>query len=400
MSDRPKKGIELNSVQLVSSMAAAVTGAVLTSYLGDGGTILGTAVGSGASTAGFAVYKHYLSRTKEKVAPVLVEHARQWTPTSTMTDDQPASRRSDATPADATRAGVTRADRPVAGGNGSSPGYTAADWEQARRTAPGWAQPTQAEPGLGPGVTRQDVNPTRNDFPDPGRGQTRQDYGQTRQDFGQPRFIPHQAAGPDAGLDATRTASYDATRYGTVRMGDGTLVNGSPDGSGPGGPGSGGPGSGGGEGRHGKPGGGLAGWLANRPGWLVPAATAAAVFVVALVIITVIELGTGKPIDASVWGRSQSGTTLGGSHSKATTTPSTGTTPTQSTTPSVGATGGSQSTGAGTTGPTTGPTPTPSSVPTVGSTGGATVPASGAPGGQNGTGNGNGNGAASIAPGQ
>ena len=74
-------GIELNTVQLVASMGAAVTGAVLTSYLGDGGTILGTAVGSGASTAGFAVYKHYLSRTKEKVAPVIVEHARQWTPT-------------------------------------------------------------------------------------------------------------------------------------------------------------------------------------------------------------------------------------------------------------------------------------------------------------------------------
>ena len=80
MSDRPR--IELNTVQVVSSMGAAVTGAVLTSYLGDGGTILGTAVGAGVSTAGFAVYKHYLVRTKEKVAPVIVEHARQWSPTT------------------------------------------------------------------------------------------------------------------------------------------------------------------------------------------------------------------------------------------------------------------------------------------------------------------------------
>jgi hypothetical protein len=393
MSDRPKQGIELNTVQLVASMGAAVTGAVLTSYLGDGGTILGTAVGSGASTAGFAVYKHYLARTKEKVTPVIVEHARQWTPTGTMTDDEHS-------------AGSHSNDGSRAGGNGdvTRADVTRADWEQARRTAPGWAEPTRAEPGWGPGPTRQDLN--RNDL-----GQTRQDYGQTRQDFpptrqdfGQPRFIPHQAAGPDA--DATRTTGYDpagyeATRYGTVRMGDGTLVNGSP--AGPGGPGSSGPdrsgGSGGGEGRHGKSGGGLAGFLANRPGWFVPAATAAAVFVVALIIITVVELGTGKPIDASVWGRSQTGTTLGGSHSKATTTPTTNATPTQSATPSVGATGG-QSTGAGTTGPTTGPTPTPSSVPTVGSTGGATVPASGAPGGQNGAGNGAGNGNASIAPGQ
>jgi hypothetical protein len=75
-----RSGIELNTVQLVSSMGAAVTGAILTSYLGDGGTIVGTAVGAGASTAGFAVYKHYLVRTKEKVAPVIVERARQWSP--------------------------------------------------------------------------------------------------------------------------------------------------------------------------------------------------------------------------------------------------------------------------------------------------------------------------------
>ena len=80
MSDRPR--IELSTVQIVSSMGAAVTGAVLTSYLGDGGTILGTAVGAGVSTTGFAVYKHYLVRTKEKVAPVIVEHARQWSPTT------------------------------------------------------------------------------------------------------------------------------------------------------------------------------------------------------------------------------------------------------------------------------------------------------------------------------
>ena len=80
MSDRA--GIDLNTVQIVSSMGAAVTGAILTSYLGDGGTIAGTAVGAGASTAGFAVYKHYLARTKDKVAPVIAGHARQWSPTT------------------------------------------------------------------------------------------------------------------------------------------------------------------------------------------------------------------------------------------------------------------------------------------------------------------------------
>jgi hypothetical protein len=381
MSNRPKPKIELNTVQVVSSMAAAVTGAVLTSYLGDGGTILGTAVGSGASTAGFAVYKHYLSRTREKVAPVIVEHARQWTPTAAMASDQTPARHDGVTRADVTRADLrrpddaTRADRPLrdsngtvngtvnGNGNGNGRGYTAADWEQAQRTAPGWAQPTQAEPGWGP-------EPTRQDLPRPGYGAepTRQDAAPAR------------------------------TQYGTVRMGDGSLVNGATgaDGDGPsragsGSAGSGGSGSGSGQGRHGKPGGGF---LAGRPRWLVPVASAAAVFIVVLIAITFVELGTGKPISASVWNRSQTGTTLGGSH-KTTTTPSTTPTPTQSATApgSVNATGGAQSSPTPGTTPTEAPTPTASSVPTVGTTRGATTPASGGAGA-------GAAGSATVAPGQ
>ena len=112
MSDRP--GVELNTIQIVASMGAAVTGAILTSYLGDGGTILGTAIGSGASTAGFAIYKHYLATTKEKVAPVIVEHARQWTPSGTLTAGSASAGHAGHT--DATRADVTRADRATAAG--------------------------------------------------------------------------------------------------------------------------------------------------------------------------------------------------------------------------------------------------------------------------------------------
>jgi hypothetical protein len=355
MSDRP--GIELSTVQLVSSMGAAVTGAVLTSYIGDGGTILGTAIGAGASTAGFAVYKHYLARTKEKVAPVIVEHARQWTPTGAVASDSRPTRHDGVSRADVTRADVrrpddaTRVDRPLpdsniksnGNGNGNGRGYTAADWEQAQRTAPGWAQPTQAEPGWGP-------DPTRQDLPRPGYGAepTRQDAAPTR------------------------------TQYGTVRMGDGSLVNGATgaDGDGPGRAGSGGSGAGSGDGRHGKP---SRGFLAGRPRWLVPVATAAAVFIVALIAITVFELGTGKPISASVWNRPQTGTTLGGSHK---TTPTPSTTPTQSATApsSVGATSGAQSSPTPGTTPTGAPTPTPSSVPSFGSTRGATAPATGGAG--------------------
>jgi hypothetical protein len=363
MSDRPKPKIELNTVQVVSSMAAAVTGAVLTSYLGDGGTILGTAVGSGASTAGFAVYKHYLSKTKEKVAPVIVEHARQWTPTGTMASGQTPTRHDGATRADVTRADLrrpddaTRVDRPPragdsnGNGNGNGGGYTAADWEQAQRTAPGWAQPTQAEPAPG-------SDPTRHDLP--------------------------------------RPAAPTRTQYGTVRMGDGSLVNGATgadgDGSGRTGSGSSSSGSAGsGDGRHSKPGGGF---LAGRPRWLVPVATAAAVFIVVLVAITFVELGTGKPISASVWNRSQTGTTLGGSH-QTTATPSTTPTPTTSTTApgSSGATGGAQSSPTPSGTPTGAPTPTPTSGSSFGSTPGATAPATGGPGA-------GAAGSATVAPGQ
>ena len=375
MSDRP--GIELDTVQRVSSIAAAVTGAALTSYIGNGGTILG-AIGAGQHGR-FAVYKHYLVRTKDKVAPVIVEHARQWTPTGAVASDARPTRhdgvtRADVPRADATRADIpraddaTRADRPASGGNGTGygngnghgPSYTAADWEQARRTAPGWAQSTQAEPGLG-------------SRPPPART------------LGQPVRT----------LSLTHTA-----HYGTVRMGDGTMVNGGPgpDGSGSGGAGSdgaGGRGSGGGagDGRHSKPGRGPK-FLAGRPGWVITVATAAVVFVAALAAITFIELGTGKPISASVWNRHQTGTTLGGSH-RTTSTPSTTPTPTQSGTApgSVGATGGAQSSPTPTTSSSPNPAPSPSSVPSFGSTPRATAPATGGAGA-------GAAGSATVAPGQ
>ena len=352
-SDRPKAGIELNTVQLVSSMAAAVTGAILTSYLGDGGTILGTAVGAGASTAGFAVYKHYLVRTKEKVAPVLVEHARQWTPTGSLDTDQNPTRADAAGAAGGpSAADATRVDQAVGyqngtgrNGNGNGQRTTAADWEQARRTAPGWAEPTRAD--WGPDGTRQD----------------QRSAGATRQDHWTPDATRHDLPVTRQDAAPTRTA-----RYGTVQMG---ASGGSGDPGGPGGPGS---------GKHGRSGsGGFAGWLSGRPRWVLTAGSAAAVFVLALIIITVVELGTGKPIDASVWGRHQSGTTLGGSSTS--TTPSPTTTPSNSVAPSQSATSpgvqqnqGTQPSG----GASAGTTPTPSSVPTVGQTPTVKAPASGA----------------------
>lgn len=365
MSDRPR--IELNTVQVVASMAAAVTGAVLTSYLGDGGTIVGTAVGSGASTAGFAVYKHYLARTKEKVAPVIVDRARQWAPASTTQASRgrgsPTGGASPGTgrtqdPATRTAASPNRAAN---GGNEPSAGRYAsgASADQTRpmsaADAPAW-DPGDGQirdfrrPGFGPpDVRRPDSAPGDVRRPDSARG----DFGQRDTGWG------------DAGhRDVEQADTQTARPFGTVRMGsDGDDGN-----RGPGGTGEfagDGPGNGrhdGGPGQHGAAsGGGIGAVLRDHPRWLVMALSSVAVFLVVMLAITLIEFGTGKPIDASVWGRKASGTTLGnvtGSHSSGTVAPTVSPTPTQSATPGVGQTVPQPNSSATTA-------PTPSSVPSV-----------------------------------
>ncbi len=321
MSDRPR--IELSTVQVVSSMGAAVTGAVLTSYLGDGGTILGTAVGAGVSTTGFAVYKHYLARTKDKVAPVIVEHARQWTPTT------------------------------QSSGHAAPPG-------------------TQQAPDAG-GQTRTDLGqtgarftPTRNDFGQagPDAGQTRRDLGQTGS-TGQARSGNGQTWGPgasrtraDVGLTDTQPA-----QFGTVRMGsDGRNgANGSGRANGPNG-------TNGDGGKHSGGLGGAARRLRGHPRWVITAVTSVAVFLIAMLVITLIEFGTGKPISASVWGHQSTGTTLGGVTGGGTSSKST----VQPTTPASSGTAG-QSASPGVNNqvqPTSGttPAPSPSAVPSAGAT--------------------------------
>ncbi len=52
--------IELSITQVTSSVLAAVTGAIVASSLGVAGTIIGVAVVSFATTAGTAIYRHYL----------------------------------------------------------------------------------------------------------------------------------------------------------------------------------------------------------------------------------------------------------------------------------------------------------------------------------------------------
>ncbi len=341
-----RSGIELSTVQVVSSMGAAVTGAILTSYLGDGGTILGTAVGAGASTTGFAIYKHYLGRTKDKVAPVIVEHARQWNPvtgTQTSRDTSPG--------AQGKPGGQGTAARPATNPNNAPNGATVRGANVSRSVGPTSAD--QARP-----LYAADPGPR-----DPGDARTRgfeQPETQTMRSFGTVRM---NSAGHDGGPGGTGRPGAPADFAGDGPGRDG-------DGAGPG--------------KHGKTSGGrIVRGLRDHPRWVVTVATSAAVFLIAMLVITLIEFGTGKPINASVWGRNSSGTTLGnvtGGHSSnsksGTVTPTVSPTPTQSATPGgVGQTA-PQPTSSATT------APTPSSVPSVSTAPSQNAPASVAPTGQ------------------
>jgi hypothetical protein len=57
--------IDLSTNHVVASALATITAAVLASYVGVAGTLIGAAVGSAASTVGTAIYRYYLGRTGE-----------------------------------------------------------------------------------------------------------------------------------------------------------------------------------------------------------------------------------------------------------------------------------------------------------------------------------------------
>jgi len=124
-------------------------------------------------------------------------------------------------------------------------------------------------------------------------------------------------------------------------------------------------------GRHsGRTGGAGRTWR-GHPRWVLTAVTSVAVFLIAMIVITLIEFGTGKPIGASLWGQKASGTTLGnvtggGTSSKSTVQPTTPATPGTSATPSQSASPGVNSSVQPTSGATS--APSPSAVPSVGAT--------------------------------
>lgn len=429
--------IELSITQVTSSVLAAVTGAIVASSLGVAGTIIGVAVVSFATTAGTAIYRHYLGRTQERLrsAAAAMGHL------ATATDGQ-------------TRPGHVGANTsPMTGQAGNSHGRAA--HQRGEHAAPGlpgeqtvsgrrYGAPTTAHhrasgevsgaPAAGGPAYGGHSNGGQSTGGQSNAGQPGSPVHETwiipvqvaarlraeaegapvaRHDGGQPAG----ASEPDDSEPGTTALSTGAAAAGTRRTGPahaGPAAGGTSDGSTRMAATSGGATSGGGTPAGGTPGsGGPSGDGPHRGGtdeekpirqkladvidwarterWPKFAAIAVMIFVLAMGGITILEAATGKPLDALIWGAHNSGTTVGNvvsgpahrSHHPGPATPTPHRTPTHHTpSPTPSATTPTPTPKA--TQPTPTPTPTtrtpsPSPTPSAGthspsSSGGSTAP--------------------------
>jgi hypothetical protein len=307
-------GLQLSPVQIVASLLATLTGAILASYLGVGGTLAGAAVGSIASTTGTEVYRHYLRRSQErlKAAGEVLRHRQE--PTG-----QHAARHAAGQPAGTARLGDAATE-------------TLATNQAGQRAArPGAAGPVAGRyNGRAPDTS---ADPTETQIL-PAAASAWQ------------RRVGAEPAGPSASERATGELSDGRA---TGELNDGRATGELSDGAAPAGQG-GGP------------------WWRqiSRRQWLTYGGVALGLFLVGMVVITIIELSVGKPLDAAVWGKPSTGTSVGnlvgGSGHKQ---PA----PHTSSTPSSGS--------SGSTAPSS-PAATPSGTSPTPSTSGSSSPSSGA----------------------
>jgi hypothetical protein len=328
--------IEVSATQVIASVLAAVTGAIAASTLGVAGTIIGTAVMSVASTAIASIYKHYISRSRERLRKA-AEAAKASERAATF-----RGRHGTAGAHAVTRTAITN---------------SAAD-----------ADKTQVFPTVGATQHRwQDA--------DRANGVGRLDDA-TR--------TAGRAAGAAAAAAATGAAwarEDDATGVSQVSPAAARRDTGerAADVTGHAGPPSGGDDESGLHGGNGGP----AEEAAGQPRWRRPLALAGiaiGIFVLAMAGITAFEAIAGKPLDAVVGGKHSSGTTIGslvGGQGSHTTSHHTGRSPAPSPsstpTPSPSSSPGTSPSPSTSPSPTPSPTPTPAgtSAPTAGTTAGA-----------------------------
>jgi hypothetical protein len=306
--------IELSATQVIASMLAAVTGAIAASYSGIAGTVIGVAVMSVASTAGAAVYKHYLGRSQEKL------HASKEKLRSVAVVIAPRSAHNGAAGhhdrSAASGPAREQAERAQATGELASVAGEHAAAETASAALPGFAAGQV-------GWLLSPDSPATDEFPAVSSGETTRWSNSPAE-----TTVPAESAGPvesngpveSAGpVEAAKTAE-SAKPAGPRRV-----------------------------------------WRR----WPALLAAALGIFVLTLGGITAFEVAAGKPLEALIWGRSGGGTTVGVITGAQHTGPATRTKPHP-------ATSGSKPTGkpspspspSSSQSPSPAPTPTPTPTPT------------------------------------
>jgi hypothetical protein len=326
--------LDVTPTHAISSMLATLTGAIAASGLGIGGTILGAAFMSLASTVGTAVYKHYLARSNAKLraaAENLAPHSGAVATAvirSHLTVDS-------ASPARGKHAAPVHADQAVGAGQTTA----SAKWVPGPADAqPNGAAPSDSADGAAPAGSADGAAPAGSADGAGTAGSADGEHPARGLDPAAPAEVsPPPASAEPTALPATPEAPVSGPAAAQRRH-------------------------------------------VSRRTWLMAAAGAIGVFVIAMGAITAFEAIAGKPLEAVVWHRHATGTTLGNavhshpSHHRPTVRPST------SPHPSGSATAPSS------TSPSTTPSNSPSSVtspsttanPTTSPTSGVTSPAVGA----------------------
>jgi hypothetical protein len=339
------RGLKLSGTQVIASVLATLSAAVAASYLGVAGTLVGAAVGSVVSTMGTEIYKHYLQRSRERLrtAGQVLYHSAARTRTGD-TLNQPAASsggRQATYPRTAGQPGVTQdLGRQGAAGQDAANRETAV-WDRRQYGVPRDAHETEMIPGLS------------TQWAGAGNG--------AATNGGSPNGGSSGASRPD-GASASRQGS--ASQNSASEYAHGSITP---------------------EGPSGDAGGRGSLWEAitsffgslTRRQWLTYGGIAAGFFVVVLAGITVVELTVGKPVDAMVYGRHASGTSVGNAlsgHRSPRQKPTTQPSGTSSATPTVS---GSASATPSSVPSSATPTPSISVAPSSSSTGAATTPTTG-----------------------
>jgi hypothetical protein len=254
--------IDVSATQVAASALAAVSGAVAASYLGVAGTLVGAALGSVASTAGTAVYKHYLARSQERLRKAAVIFA----PRAGLSGiaRHPGQEHAAGEPVRTAGGPVRTAREPAISARPSSPDYVATE-----------VFPTVADHARG-----RPADLSRDGTGLSGRGD--EDPTEFLPGLYRPRPRPGPA-GDSAGTAETTRDSARAAETAAVSAGTAETTRDSARTAG--------------TRRRGRP-------------WIAPAAAALAVFLFAMSGITAFELVAGKPISSVLFHHGGSGTTV------------------------------------------------------------------------------------------